>query len=281
MEKEKEKPFFLEIAYNAVHMLIHEVPQKYLDKYDIRPIQNYDPDRKEPFGEDTPGSYVAYYNKYAQRGIGVISDEDMRKFYLANLNCLDDNIGRVLHALQDNDLDKETIVIFVSDNGGSFHTLANNFPLTAGKSTLWEGGIRVPMAVKWPGKIKPGTIQNKYVSAADILPTIAEAAGIKLSDPEMDGISLLKPDNNRLLVWRWQKYWAVRKGDFKLTNAQTNQQDPSFLFISPVVNDNSLKLFNVNEDPGERNNLTCKMPEKVKELKEEYDNWLKENTGKY
>ncbi len=281
LEKERDNPFFLEIAYNAVHMLIHEVPQKYLDKYDVKPIPNYDPDRQEAFEEQKPGSYVAYYNKYAQRGIGVVSDEDMRKFQLANLNCLDDNIGRVLDALHTNDLDKETMVIFVSDNGGSHHTLANNFPLTAGKYTLWEGGIRVPMAVKWPGIIKPGSIQNKYVSAADILPTLADAAGIILSDPRMDGISLLKPDNNRLLVWRWKQYWAVRKGDFKLTNEQTYLQDQSFLYVVPAVNDNTLKLFNVDKDPGERNNLAGEMPEKVKELKKEYDTWLKENTGKY
>ena len=99
----------------------------------------------------------------------------------------------------------------------------------------------------------------------------------------MDGISLLNPNPDRLLVWRWGNTWAVRKGDWKLTN--TNEQwgkgRPSNEYIKPISDDYSLKLFNLEEDSGERNNLAEQLPEKVDELKLAYENWLVENEGRY
>ena len=281
LSQKRKDPFFLTLSYNAVHHLIHEVPQKYLDKYGVKAIPNYDPDNKETFGNHPPGSYAAYYDKYSR--MGDIGDEDMRKYYLANLNCLDDNIGRLLDALNKDGLDKETIIIFISDNGGEPLTGADNAPLTAGKYSLWEGGIKNRMAVVWPGKIKGGTVETKYVSAVDILPTIVNAAGINLSDPTIDGINLLTPDNDRLLVWKWQKTWAVRKGDWKLTNTNEDhwKSRPSAQYIKPILDDFSLKLFNLTEDPGERINLAEKFPEQLKELSDAYENWFKLNLGKF
>lgn len=283
LKEKRDKPFFLTLSYNSVHHIIHEVPQKYLDKYDVKPIHNYDPDSTETFQGQKPGSYSAYYEKYTR--LGAIQDEDMRKFYLANLNCLDDNIGRVLDALKEDGLDKNTLIIYLADNGGSPLTGAKNNPLSAGKYSLWEGGIRVPMAMSWPGKIEPGTVHENYVSAADILPTITNAAGIKLADQTLDGLSLLNKheETDRLLVWRWGKTWAVRKGDWKLTNAneEWGKGRPSRFYIKPISNDLSLKLFNLENDPGERNNLTEQMPEKVDELKQNYESWCIQNSGKY
>ena len=283
MEEEKDKPFFLTLSYNSVHHIIHEVPQKYLDKFEVDPIHNYEPDSMETFQKQKPGSYSAYYEKYTRPG--AINDEDMRKFYLANLNCLDDNIGRVLDVLKSEKLDENTLVVFVSDNGGSPLTGAKNSPLSAGKYSLWEGGIRVPMAISWPGKIDAGKVQNKYVSALDILPTVTEAAGITLTDKTIDGRSLLNENNNynRLLVWKWGNTWAARKGDWKLTNTNEvwGKGRPTNLYIKPISNDLSLKLFNLEDDPGERNNRAEEMPEKVNELKAGFDNWVKENSGKY
>lgn len=282
IETEKEKPFFLTLSFNSVHHVIHEVPQKYLQKYNVEPIHNYEPDSMESFNGRKPGTYSDYYEKYTR--LGAINEEDMRKFYLANLNCLDDNIGRVLDAIKEQGLDKNTVIVYISDNGGSPLTGANNSPLTAGKYSLWEGGIRVPMAISWPGKIKGGSVQENYVSALDVLPTLAEAAGFKIADPDFDGISLLTPEHNRLLVWRWGSAWAVRMGDFKLTNANREYGKgprPSAQFIEPILNDNSLKLFNLSNDKGERNNLAEEMPGKVKELKMAFENWVLENSGKY
>lgn len=282
LRSKRTSPFFLTLSYNAVHHVIHEVPQKYLDKYNVKPIHNYEPDSMESFNGRKPGTYSDYYEKYTR--LGAINEENMRKFYLANLNCLDDNIGKVLDVLIEEGLDKNTIVVYVSDNGGSPLTAANNTPLTAGKYSLWEGGIRVPMALIWPGKIEPGTVQNEYVSALDILPTLSKAADFEITDPIIDGIDLLHPDPNRLLVWRWMNAWAARKGDYKLTNMNRvfgKGPRPSAQFIEPVQNDTTLKLFNVKDDPGERNNLAESMPEKVDELKRAYENWLLENSGKY
>ncbi|HKL31291.1 MAG TPA: sulfatase-like hydrolase/transferase [Tangfeifania sp.] len=281
LKTERENPFFLTLAYNSVHHIIHQVPQKYLDKYNVEPIPNYDPDSMETFGNREPGSYSAYYEKYTR--LGAIQDEEMRKFYLANLNCLDDNIGRVLDALENQSLNEETLIIFISDNGGSPLTGAINAPLSAGKYSLWEGGIRVPMAVSWPGKVEAGKVENDYISATDILPTITEAAGIQLNDETIDGKNLLNPDAERLLVWKWGNTWAVRKGNWKLTNTdeRSGKGRPSDFYIKPVSDDLTLKLFNLFDDPGERNNLTEEMPEKVKELQNEFDEWNKLNSGNF
>jgi len=283
LKNNKDKPFFLTLAYNSVHHVIHEVPQKYLDKYQVEPIHNYDPDSLDTLGSLEPGSYAAYYEKYTR--LGAIQDEDMRKYYLANLNCLDDNLGRLFDALKEQGLDKNTLVIYISDNGGSPITGASNAPLSAGKYSLWEGGIRVPMMISWPGKVEAGSVQNKYVSAADILPTITEAAGIKLNDNTLDGRDLLSSnqDPERLLVWKWGQTWAVRKGPWKLTN--TNEQwgkgRPSNRYLKPISNDLSLKLFNLEDDPGERNNLAEELPELVEELQTAYEEWCNDNLGRY
>ncbi|MCF7559197.1 sulfatase-like hydrolase/transferase [Sabulilitoribacter multivorans] len=281
IKKSKSKPFFLTLAYSSVHHLIHEVPQKYLDKYNVKSINNYDPDSLMAYGKHKPGSYAAYYDKYSR--LGDIQDEDLRKYYLANLNCLDDNIGRLLESLKNENIDKETLIIFISDNGGSPLTGANNSPLTGGKYSLWEGGIRVPMALVWPGKIKPNQTQTDYVSATDILPTILYSAGIKLNDDTIDGVNLLQSKKDRLLVWKWQKTWAVRLGDWKLTNSNENhwKSRPSNLYIKPISNDLSLKLFNLKEDTGERIDLSSQYPDKVKELETAYQEWCKANIGNF
>ncbi len=281
IKKTKKKPFFLTLSYNAVHHLIHQVPKEYLDKYDVAPIANYHPDSMLAYGKHPAGSYSAYYDKYSR--LGDINQVDMRKYYRANLNYLDDQLGRVLDALEMEKLAENTVIFYISDNGGSPLTGANNRPLTGGKYALWEGGIRVPMALVWPGKIQPGSVEKNYVSALDILPTIAEVAGIKLSDTNLDGQSLLASAPNRLLVWKWQKTWAVRRGDWKLTNAKENhwKSAPSAQYLKPIADDLSLKLFNVAKDPGERINLADQYPAKVVALERAYQDWILNNQGNY
>jgi len=281
VERAHEKPFFLTLSYSAVHHLIHEVPQKYLDKYDADPIPNFDPDSLMAYGKHEAGSYAAYYDKYSR--IGAIDAGEVRKYYKANLNCLDDNIGRFLDALTSAKLDDNTMIIYVSDNGGSPLTGSNNAPLTGGKYSLWEGGIRVPMAVTWPGHVEAGKTEDRYVSALDILPTIAEASQVTLSDPTLDGRSLMTLEEDRMLVWKWQKTWALRKGDWKLTNAHENhwKSDPSAKYIAPVEDNSALKLYNLKKDPGERNDLALENPEIVLELQQAYDGWCANNLTRY
>ncbi|MBC3846007.1 sulfatase-like hydrolase/transferase [Winogradskyella echinorum] len=277
IKRKRDKPFFLTLSYNAVHHLIHEVPKKYLDKYNVKEIPNYNPDSLLTYSHHKPGSYSAYYDKYSR--VGAINTDDLRKYYLANLNCLDDNIGRLLDALKETNLDKNTLIVFISDNGGSPLTGSNNSPLTGGKYSLWEGGIRVPMAVSWPGNVNKGKVETRYVSATDILPTIVKAAGATLTDKDIDGINIFEPENDRLLVWKWQKTWAVRKGNWKLTNAKENhwKSEPSAQYIAPIRDDLTLKLFNIEEDPGERNDLASIHPEIVRDLEAAFKNWCESN----
>lgn len=280
-EKRGEQPFFLTLAYSAVHHLIHEVPQKYLDIYGAPAIPNYDPADSLAYGKHPTGSYAAYYDKYSR--LGAIEEVALRKYYLANIHCLDDNIGRLLDALTASGLDETTMIVFISDNGGSPLTGASNAPLAGGKYSLWEGGIRVPMALSWPGHVAAGANENRVVSALDILPTVAEAAGVTLSDSTLDGRLLSEPDPERLLVWKWQKTWAVRQGAFKLTNTNENhwKSRPSAQYIAPVSDRLNLKLFNVEADPGERIDLAETMPEKVRELEAAYSGWCTDNLQKY
>ena len=281
VQQNREEAFFLTLAYSSVHHLIHEVPQKYLDKYNVKPIANYDPDSLLAFGKHTPGSYLAYYDKYSR--LGAINDTDMRNYYLANLHCLDDNIGRLLEAIKQQGIEKETMVIFISDNGGSPLTGANNRPLTGGKYSLWEGGIRVPMSISWPGTIKPNKVQKDYVSAIDILPTVGALVGFDIDDKNLDGVDLFEPQKDRLLVWKWQKTWAVRKGKWKLTNSNENhwKGEPTSLYIKPISDDLSLKLFDLDKDSGERQDLASEFPEVVDELTNAYDDWCRGNVGVY
>ena len=280
IKRERDKPFFLTLAYNAVHHLIHEVPKKYLEKYNVKEIPNYDPDSLLAYGKHKAGTYAAYYDKYSR--VGAIQHEDLRNYYLANLNCLDDNIGRILDVLDERKLNKNTVIVFISDNGGSPLTGANNSPLTGGKYSLWEGGIRVPMAISWAENIAAGKVETNYVSATDILPTLAKIAGAEINDSSLDGIDLFKPNMNRLLVWKWQNTWAVRQGNWKLTNANENhwKSEPSAQYIAPIVDNLELKLFNVADDVGERFDLAAEYPEKVKELEAAYKNWIDSNVIK-
>ena len=275
------RPFFLTLAYNAVHHLIHEVPQPYLDRYDVPPIDNYDPADSLGYANHPVGSYSAYYDKYSR--LGDIGETAMRGYYLANLHCLDDNLGRLLDALEAEGLRENTLVVFISDNGGSPLTGADNAPLAGGKYSLWEGGIRVPMAVSWPGKVAENAREDRVVSALDILPTVARAAGVTLRDSTLDGRLLSDPDPERLLVWKWQKTWAVRRGNFKLTYADENhwKSRPSAQYIAPIADTLSLKLFNLADDPGERTDLAAALPEKVEELRTAYENWCAQNLQHY
>lgn len=191
-----------------------------------------------------------------------IKDHRLR-VYAAMVRALDRSVGRVLKSLDDNGLTDNTVVIFSSDNGGAGYIgLPDvNRPYRGWKLTFFEGGIRVPMFVKWPGHIQPGTVSQTMVSHLDLLPTAAEAAGAPLpSDREIDGVSLLpllKPDSAsappRVIFWRDGHYQAVQVAGWKLQTAERPKKD---------------WLFNLNDDPTEKKNLATEMPDKVAELKE-------------
>lgn len=137
----------------------------------------------------------------------------------------------------------------------------------------------MPLIISWPDHIEAGKVEKRYVSATDILPTLTQIAGIDLQDKGIDGINLLEPQEDRLLVWKWQKTFAARKGKWKLTNTKENhwKSKPSDQYIAPLKDDLSLKLFDLENDPGERVDLASTYPEKVKELEQAYQNWCAKN----
>ncbi len=160
-----------------------------------------------------------------------------RRRYAGLVVSLDENVGKILAALKTNELDRRTLVIFTNDNGGQTKTGANNFPLRGRKGQLWEGGIRVACAMRWPGRIAAATVLDDPVISLDFLPTFLAVAGAK-PEPgwKLDGVNLLSrltgsgkaPLPSRHLFWRGggsNGPIAVRHGDWKMIhNRQVNAQ---------------------------------------------------------
>ncbi|MCK4881159.1 MAG: sulfatase-like hydrolase/transferase, partial [Bacteroidales bacterium] len=199
--------------------------------------------------------------------------------YAAMIETLDSNVGRVMQKVEELGLEKNTIFIFMSDNGGlstSEGSPTSNLPLRAGKGWMYEGGIREPMLIKWPGSGSEGSISDVPVTSTDFYPTILDMAGLELMpEQHMDGVSLVpllsgegQPDK-RPLFWHYPHYSnqggkpgaAVRQGDYKLIE-----------FFDPGV----VELYNLADDMGETTNLAEEMPEKAKEMLKLLHSWQKE-----
>ena len=273
IEQHQDAPFFIDLSYNAVHHLIHEVPPEYLAKWGVREIPKYDP---------SAGTYADYYWKYTQ--VNDISDEEMRRYYLANLNCLDDNIGRLLDVLEKNDLYDNTLIIFASDNGGEPLSGANNQPLSGSKYTMFEGGIRVPFMLSWPKQLPQGQTYHHRISTLDIVPTALEAAGVIPNESEpFDGESLLGPvihdkpkPTASPLFFKFNNQFAVIDEKWKLVFAENYNPADRPITSQIKLNEWSgqVALFNISADPGEQENLIDQYPEVAKRLKKRYTEWL-------
>jgi arylsulfatase A len=191
-------------------------------------------------------------------------------------------VARVLAKLQQRGLADRTVVIFTSDNGGfidKFHDLpvTNNYPLRSGKGSLYEGGVRVPLLVKWPGVSRSGGLCPEPVFSADFYPTILEMTGISVEEKHrqaLDGLSLvplLKDPAATLpreaLFFHYPHYYtttspvsAVRARDWKL-----------LMFHE----DKHVELYNLADDPQETNDLAAQHPDKATQLRERLEAWLK------
>jgi arylsulfatase A-like enzyme len=186
-----------------------------------------------------------------------------RQLALAMTCALDRNVGRVLAAVRKHALEENTIVVFLSDNGGKPDDNGSlNTPLRGEKGQLWEGGIRVPFCMKWPARVKGGRMLDFPVIALDILPTVFAAAGGKL-DGDMDGIDLMpfvtgeSAPPKRTLHWRFNRSWAVRDGEWKL------------VFDGAGVP----HLFRIVEDIAEAHDLRDQHPDVVQRLKAAHEGW--------
>jgi arylsulfatase A-like enzyme len=213
---------------------------------------------------------------YREKGVAYPRD-----LYAAFLSTQDDRIGMLLKKLDDLGIRDNTIIIFQSDNGHSTEERAHGGGGSAGpyrgaKQCLFEGGIRVPAAISWPGNIPSGEVRNQFSVNADWMPTVAELCGIPLEATELDGKSLMPIISNSSAetlhtegyCWAFSDMWVARKGKWKLIGNpyDTGQRDYTF--------QEKRFLVNLDEDPGERTNLASQYPLVVQELEKQYQQWL-------
>jgi len=242
-EHDTSKPLFLYLAFTAPHAP-YQAPQEYLDRY-----KN-------------------------------IADET-RRAYAGQITCMDDEIGKVLAALDKKGMRKNTLIVFHSDNGGTRDASftgeskvksvpCDNGPLKAGKGTLYEGGTRVPAFANWPGHVQSGEVDG-LIHVVDMLPTLSKVAGASTDKCKpLDGVNAWpvisegKPSSRTEIVYNVEPFrGAVREGDWKLVWSN--------LLPSKV------ELFNLANDPNELNNLAEKNPEKVKELQARIEQLARES----
>jgi arylsulfatase A-like enzyme len=244
-----EKPLFLYIAFNAVHAP-HQVPDKY----------------KEPF------SHLA----------------EPRRTYAGMLAAMDEAIGQVVSTLDEKNMRRNTLIIFSSDNGGpNPGKVTSNGPLRAGKATLYEGGVRVAAFATWPARIQPGTIVNQPIHMVDWYPTLAGLTGAAADQKlPLDGVDIWptitagKPRaRDEILINTEPHRGAIRVGDWKLIingsraaeDDETPQPAKKGKKARKQDGGETLELFNLADDPNEKNNLATSHAEKVKEIRARYD----------
>lgn len=244
IDKNKARPFFLYLSHYAVHTPL-QAPDKLIKKY-----------KKKPVGK-----------------------RHRNPVYAAMVESVDHSVGRIMSKLEQLGIADDTVVFFTSDNGGHGR-ITSHLPLRGNKGNFYEGGIRVPLIVRWPGVVKPGSQCKVPVISTDFFPTILEIAGLP-SRPEchLDGVDMVpllkgqRSIDRDALYWHYPNYIGaghpggakpcsvVRKGDWKLIES---------------LEDNRLELFDLSKDLGETNDLAAVMPEKAGLLKNLLDDWRKE-----
>jgi len=246
IEKNKDSSFFAYVSYNTVHRPLMERAEL-IAKYAAKPGAN---------------------------------DSINNPIMGAMIETMDKGIGEILAKLDELQLAENTVVIFYSDNGG-LKLLQDQRPFNGGKAMLYEGGTRVPLAVRYPGKVKPRSNNNVAVSGIDFFPTFAAIAGDKKLPANIDGKDLTpiltetgKIDRDAL-YWHYPHYHhlgykpsaSIITGNYKLIE----WFEPFWAHEA-----NPVSLFDLSTDPGEKNNLATKMPEKAKELQDKLHQWQTE-----
>jgi arylsulfatase A-like enzyme len=240
VEKNRDRPFFAYLPDHAVHAPYDPKPDL-LRKYEAK-VARSDDSRNNPA-------------------------------HAATVEAVDQNVGRIMAALDRLKLTNDTVVIFTSDNGG---TQQFTPPLRGGKGELYEGGIRVPLVVSWPGLARPGTTCDEPVSSIDFYPTLLELAGLPAPEgQQLDGVSLVPIFPGAATLPRPRLFWhfpcyvgratpssAVREGDFKL--------------VEFFEDGGRVELYNLRDDPHEERNLATTQPAKSAALSRILHDWQQE-----
>jgi len=213
----------------------------------------------------------------------------VRKTYATMLTSMDDAIGAVLARLRKHDMEENTLIFFVADNGGPESVNASdNGPLRGAKGNAWEGGIRVPFMAQWKGTLPAGKTYDQPVIQLDFLPTALAAAGVE-PKPEwnLEGVNLLPyltGENtdapHEALYWRFGAQMAVRMGDWKLVKATGGddlRSQPADARHTVVTDPAGAGLYHLGDDIGETTNLADREPEKVKQLAAAWTEWNRRN----
>jgi len=257
IEKNKDKPFFLYYATTIPHAELYAT-EEYMAKHRGK----YEPEKSFTGVDDGPTFRLGPYG----------SQSEGHAAFAAMINMLDDFVGEILSKLEELNLSENTLIIFTSDNGPHLEAGADpdyfdsNGPLRGYKRDLYEGGIRVPMIARWPGKIKPGSKTDHISAFWDVMPTFAELTDAEVPG-NIDGISFLptllgrgKQKQHEYLYWEFHEQggkMAVRKGDWKAV--KLNVQNEA---------EGKTELYNLSDDIGETRDVSKDHPEIVKQLEE-------------
>lgn len=244
INENKENPFFLYIPFNAPHS-----------------SSSFDPEVRYN-GVQAPEEYIAMYPE------AKTLKEEKRRNYMAAVTCMDNSIGNILKLIDDLDKTDNTIVIFFSDNGGGGGS--DNTPLSGGKATMWEGGLRVPCIIKWPEKIEQDRVIDNFVSTLELFPTILEITGIEKPDSIiLDGFSilpLLTGENNDIereeMFWEFREEYAARVSDWKWIKSDWREHNNGF--------------FNLSVDITEEIDLSVNEEQQFKLVKDKFYLWQKQ-----
>jgi arylsulfatase A-like enzyme len=201
--------------------------------------------------------------------------DSKRRTYAAMISALDDAVGTLLAALRNSSLEEHTLLIFLSDNGGT-GGVGDNRPLRGGKGSTWEGGIRTPLLVQWKGTLPAGLVYREPVSSLDILPTALVAAGAEGDAKwELDGVNLIPfltgeatAAPHEMLYWRFGPQRAIRSGAWKLVQAREERGGSIQL-----AKTGPWRLYNLRQDPAEQNDLTTEHPDKARKLTQQWEKW--------
>lgn len=240
LRQNSESPFFLYLSFNAPHLPSTLDPE-------LRGVVQATEEYLDLYPEDTS------------------REEKKRRGYMAAVTQMDHAIGSILNEVEKMGEENNTLVIFLSDNGGSLGN-ADNFPLRGGKAQFFEGGIRVPCIVKWPGQIPPGTVSDEFLSALEIFPTIVNAAHWSLpKNIVYDGFDMMpvlkggKQSDRTKMFWQFRGDIATRIDNWKWIDSRRGTG-----------------LFNLSEDISETTDLSEQYPDILSRMKMEFGTWKKE-----